>query len=129
MMRSVRIYKLLVAAAFIGFLGCATQAADTGSTNEPPVKGNEPKTLNLEDVTFKFDKKGNLVPVSVSGKPFVPCGKKGENRRECRAFLPNGQVLDVENISITVLKHHHSPDCLYVQARRGSVVVESEACL
>lgn len=133
MMRSIRVFKLLVAAAFIGFLGCATQAADTGSTNTPPVKGGEPKTLNLEDVVFKFDKSGNLVPVSVSGKPFVPCvnpkDKKGANKRGCRVFAPNGQVLDIDNISITTVKHHHSPDCLYVQARSREVVIESEACL
>ena len=129
MMRSVRIFKLLLAAAFIGFLGCATQAADTGYTTKPPAQGDEPKTLNLEDVTFKFDKNGNLVPVTVNGKPFVTCDTKVGSDRTCRLFKLKGQVLDVEDTSITVIKHHHSPDCLYVQSRRKGAGVTSEACL
>lgn len=133
-MRSIRILHLVSVAAFIGLLGCAaigvTQGGE-GSTYPQPSKG-DPQTIQLEDVTFRFNEKGNLVPISVNGKPFVKCGEKGEP--ECKIYREGITVLDIENIDITVIKHKRSPECVYVQSRRGAKgalvgAVESEACL
>ena len=131
-MSSVRISKMVLTAALIGFIGCATQAADTGSTNVPPDKGNEPKTLDLEDITFKFDKNGNLVPVAAKGVRFTEC-KHEEGQEQCRILKTPIKVDEIDSIQLTVIKHHNSPDCLYVSTSRGRGGLESgtvsEACI
>lgn len=131
-MKIFRISRLILTAALIGFIGCATHAADNGSNSAVSTNENEPKKLNLEDVTFRFDKNGNLVPVSAKGVRFRECEQK-DGQTQCRIFKTPVKIDEIDTIQLTIIKHHNSPDCLYVSTSRGRGGLESgtvsEACL
>lgn len=121
MMSSLRICKLILVASLAGFAGCATLAPGWEGEEtrpQPPGSGSsEPSEIRLEDVVFKFDRKGNLVPFSVNGVPFKSCESEGPE--QCRIFSGRTEVLDVDTITITVIKHKNSPPCLFASSNRG----------
>lgn len=134
MMSYLRISNLILATVLVGLVGCATKGPgrdDDGAIYQPPTGGSDSREFKIEDVMFKFDKNGNLVPVSIDGKPFVVCGQN--EKRNCKVFREGITVLDIDSIDITIIKHKRSPECVLMISRRGGGAlggsVSSEACL
>ena len=119
MMRSSKILHLLPPIAFIGLLGCVSVGltqGGSGETHQPPV--DDANKIDLDNVLFRFDKQGNLVPVSVDGVRFTNCDNKG-GKNPCRIFSGKVEVEEIDTITITVIKHKNSPPCLHAQSNRG----------
>lgn len=120
-MNALRVSNFALVMAVITLVGCATNwpGKGSGGGGHPPVNGGEgeAQSVRLEDVVFKFDEKGNLVPSSVNGVPFENCDSNGQ--RKCRIFSGKTEVLEVDTITITVIKHKNSPPCLFASTNRG----------
>jgi hypothetical protein len=127
--------KTVAVAFLIGTVSLAACAAQTAATyppkGQPPAATTQPE-IKTEDILFKFDEKGNLVPVMVQGKKFEKCGK--ETGRECKIFTKAVNVTDVDDIDVTIIKSHNSPECAYVKSSRSrggaaAGTTQSELCL
>jgi hypothetical protein len=133
-MRYLKILNCILAMSVVGLVGCATtgfKGRDDTSVYQPPGGGSGSEEIKIEDVMFRFDQSGNLVPVSVNGKPFITCGQN--ERKDCKVFREGITVLEIDSIDITIIKHKRSPECVLMISRRGSGAlggsVSSEACL
>lgn len=123
-MRIVRIFHFALAMALITLVGCATKwpDKDPGASIGQPPNGQKPERSGLEDVVFKFDSNGGLVPVTVDGKPYEPCADRGK-KNVCRFYRDKVKISKINSISILQVEYSVNPDdCRYVKTIQNGIV-------